>query len=407
MLAEQMILAIRQRMDIDLPNFVGQEERRALAAAEEFDAMGKLKEALAKYLHARSVVAHPCMHFLVGVTCARLGLHQHAEVALRKALGILDLVGITEDTSRQRLHAATLIALSALAFQSPVRSFPELVAALQRTSKNPLFKAHQKSFVLSSLAALLSVDASKPKLAEEPALEAHKLDESNTIALHILGLVHMKRFIYARAREWLRKAVNHDPHPMHHKLLVKCIWLQFEGLEGARDKEKSTQAYLELTNLYPDSPVVSMALVMSYANSKKYYSALKESNKTLVLFLNPKPDGFRFELTDPLVVELLSVRLVCLLLHGSYATAFREMSLYTEIDHPVTAATVAVLAVCAVIIVVLSLFFGWEGSIIGTFGLVLLVLRGVLTMLLLSAVSSMYQSLIEEPFPVPDALSVI
>ena len=40
-----------------------------------------------------------------------------------------------------------------------------------------------------------------PQQAEEPALEAHKLDDGNTLALHVLGIIYMKRFIYARARE--------------------------------------------------------------------------------------------------------------------------------------------------------------------------------------------------------------
>eukprot|EP01064_Diplonema_japonicum_P001609 TRINITY_DN11068_c0_g1_i2.p1 TRINITY_DN11068_c0_g1~~TRINITY_DN11068_c0_g1_i2.p1 ORF type:complete len:342 (+),score=64.48 TRINITY_DN11068_c0_g1_i2:495-1520(+) len=313
----------------------------------------------------------------------------------------------TDTPAEQRLHASASLVLCNLNFQSSNKSDKGLVSSLQKASRNDNLKTHQKSFVLSALAALLSADSSKPKLAEEPALEAHRLDETNAIALHVLGLVNMKRFIYTKAREWLRKAILIDEHPMHYKLLVRCVWAQYEGFEGIRDKDKSTQAYLELSSAYKDSPVVSMALVMSYANSKKYFSALKESNRTLDLFLSSTNEYLKWDPNSELVVELLSVRIVCLLIHGSYVQVSREMLDYTDMSHPVTAATATILGVCIMIIFILSIIFGWEGLIIGTFGLVLLILRGVLTMLLLSAISSSYQSMLHEPFPVPSALSVM
>ena len=207
--------------------------------------------------------------------------------------------------------------------------------------------------------------------------------------------------------QWLKRAAALDDHPMNHKLLVRCVWVQFEGYEGVRDKDKSVQAHLELASAYKESPIVSMALVMAYANSKKYSSALKESNRSLELFLNSNNEHLVWDQREPLVVELLSVRLVCLLLHSSYTQAVREMLMYTDMNHPVTAATASVLGVCVSIVLGLTIVFGWEGCIISSFGLVLLILRGVLTMLLLSAISSTYQSLQHEPFPIPNALSFV
>ena len=161
-----------------------------------------------------------------------------------------------------------------------------------------------------------------------------------------------------------------------------------------------------MSKQYENSSIASMSLVLSYANGKKCFSALKESHRTLELMLSEK-GGVAYDPKDTLFVELLSVRFVCLILHGGYVNAIREMIQYTDMRHPVTAATATVLSVCFIIILVLSIVFGWEGSIIGTFGLVLLVLRGVLTMLLLSAISSTYQLMIDEPFPVPGALTVL
>ena len=206
------------------------------------------------------------------------------------------------------------------------------------------------------------------------------------------------------------KAAAVDDHPMHHKLLVRCTWTQFDvrgGIEGITDKERRVQAHVDLANTYKDSPVASMALVMAYANGKKYTSALKESNRTLELFLASKNEHLLWNMNDPLVVELLSIRLVCLLLHSSYTTAVRDMVQYTDLHHPVTFATCSVLGIGLAIVTAVSVLFGWEGCIIGTFGLILLILRGVLTMLLLSAISSTYQATQKEPFPLPNALNFL
>eukprot|EP01063_Lacrimia_lanifica_P007645 TRINITY_DN14914_c0_g1_i1.p1 TRINITY_DN14914_c0_g1~~TRINITY_DN14914_c0_g1_i1.p1 ORF type:complete len:594 (+),score=185.82 TRINITY_DN14914_c0_g1_i1:71-1852(+) len=394
---------VRYHMDFEVPTLRGVNEQRALTSAEEFAAQRRYKEALVHYLHARSLAPVPQLHFLVGLTCMQLKMYQHAEVALRKALTALEP---SEAHTPTILYATTMLMLGHLDYQRPHPGDGTLIAGLKQVATYPL-KPHQKSFLLSGLAALIAADPSRAKLAEEPAQEAHRLDESNTIALHVLGLTYMKRYIYSRAREWLRKAAMQDDHPMHQKLLVRCVWVQYDGYEGMRDKDKSIQAHLELANTYKYSPVASMGLVMAYANSKKYYSALKESNRTLELFLTSTNHHLLWDPSEPLVVELLSLRLVCLMLHSHYATAFREMLAHTDMSHPVTAASVAVLVVCSVIILVLAVIFGWEGCIIGAFGLVLLVLRGVLTMILLSAVNSTYQSMMNEPFPIASVLSVV
>ena len=192
---------VRQRMEVELPIFRNNEERRILAAAEEFAIQQRYREALTQYLRVRSLAPIPSLHFLVGITCVYLGRYQHAEVALRKAQHLLEKDDITKASPATiRLYCSTLLLLSNLAVRTNNKLNSNIVTALNTSATHTSLSVTQRSFLYSGMAVLL-LHEGRYKQAESPALAAHILDGNNTIALHVLGFVNMKRFLFARARD--------------------------------------------------------------------------------------------------------------------------------------------------------------------------------------------------------------
>ena len=90
-LTDRCAQLVRLKLDIQLPSLTGLAERRALAAGEEYAAQRRYKESLTQYLKARSISPHPVLHFLVGISCVKLGMYRHAEAALKKAIRYVSL----------------------------------------------------------------------------------------------------------------------------------------------------------------------------------------------------------------------------------------------------------------------------------------------------------------------------
>eukprot|EP00755_Sulcionema_specki_P019840 Sspe_Gene.12233::Locus_4160_Transcript_2_2_Confidence_0.429_Length_1619::g.12233::m.12233 len=437
MLSLYTLHLLRQKMDIQTPQLLSTEGQQSLQLAEDFSAQGRHSEALALYLQAarNADAAHRgTVGLLTGLARLHNGQLKEGHSTLQASLGFERENG----TGRKHIHAALLIALCGLQTLPAWHRLPssDMLNNLLRLASSPQLTAQQSSFVLSSYAAFLCGDP-KSK-AEEAALEALDLDPENSIALHVVGLIYMRKKNYSRSQEKLREAVAIDSSMVHQLALVRCVWAQFETTESKEISPSVMQTFGHLALQHPTSVIFSSALALSHATSKKYPLVVKESNQTLVLLQNqghleqaksmavltalttflrsaisgkavkrpvwPSYESAMQQESDSIVQEILAIRFVCMIAQSQYVAASKEIVRYTTAHHPVTASCLVVLAMCLALLTILTIAFGWEGCVIGLFGLILLVLRGVFSMLLLSTIGTIYPIVTDRPFPVYNAL---
>eukprot|EP01062_Namystynia_karyoxenos_P082040 TRINITY_DN9150_c0_g1_i2.p1 TRINITY_DN9150_c0_g1~~TRINITY_DN9150_c0_g1_i2.p1 ORF type:complete len:611 (+),score=219.70 TRINITY_DN9150_c0_g1_i2:92-1834(+) len=413
-LARRSTQLLRERLEIEVPALGPGGAHQALVAAEEYVAQRRWSEAVVLYFTARhrhgNSGKEPALLFLTALALVHAQRLKAAQDVLILAVKGLETrrtqnpqwVNKKEGAALARLTCAVLLLFANVNAQLPNTGSMAQQKLLTRTAKassSDVLNPVERSFIFASLAALQAHRPNSEQKAEDSAKEALALDPTNTFAMHVLGLVHMRRRNYARAQDVLKEAVRQDNDTAHQRLLVQCIWAQYEGHDN---HEAPIQAYAVLQRGFPESATFSAAKVIADANAKKYPQAVKESNRTLQL-LGPTPTGEDAELR----AEVMAVRYASLFAQSHYIQAMREMLHGSDSVRAISCACFLVTLVCGAVLTVLTFLFGLEGCVIGLFGFVLLVLRGVFSMLLLSAIGSVYHIIEGEPFPVPNALMLI